>query len=222
MPQDVPIPSQKDEFTSQRQAMVEGQLRRRGIVSEPVLEAMNHVPRHRFVPPEITHASYNDCPLPLGHGQTISQPYIVALMTELSRPRATDRVLEVGTGCGYQTAVLASLVNEVYSIEIVPALAHEAEHRLSQLGYHNVHIRIGDGHEGWSQFAPFDIILVAAAPPRVPQPLVDQLARGGRMVIPVGRVEQRLLLIERSVDGSLNESYIIPVAFVPMTGQAQV
>ena len=169
-----------------------------------VLEAVGRVPRHRFVPLRDRDKAYNDGPLPIGHGQTISQPYIVALMTELVQPQANDRVLEVGTGCGYQAAVLAELVAEVYSIEIVQPLADEARQRLKDLGYTNIHVRCGDGYQGWAEHAPFQIILVTAAPDHVPQPLVQQLAPGGRMVIPVSPgTAQELLFLEKLPDGQV-------------------
>jgi protein-L-isoaspartate(D-aspartate) O-methyltransferase len=201
--------------------MVDSQILRRGIRDERVLEVMRRIPRHLFVPKNLRSEAYDDHPLPIGHGQTISQPYIVALMTELVRPEPSDRALEIGTGCGYQAAVLSELVKEVYSIEIVEPLAKEASSRLSQLGKTNVEIRFGDGYQGWAEHAPFQIIVVTAAPDHVPQPLVDQLAPNGRMVIPVGRNSQELQLIEKSNDGTLRRTDITPVAFVPMTGIAE-
>lgn len=203
-----------------RQRMVEEQIRARGVSDRRVLEAMQRVARHRFVPQRVADAAYDDSPLPIGHGQTISQPYIVALMTELVRPEAGDRALDVGTGCGYQAAVLAELVDRVYSIEIVDPLATEARDRLQRLGYSNVEVRHGDGYGGWPEQAPFDVIIVAAAPEEVPQPLLDQLAAGGRLVIPVGRHAQQLMLYEKQADGSLTPAVVAPVRFVPMTGQA--
>lgn len=213
-------PGDDAEFSLLRWAMVDDQMRARGIDDLLVLEALARVPRHRFVPRHLRRSAYEDQPLPIGHGQTISQPYIVALMTQLARPRAGQRALEIGTGCGYQSAVLAELVNQVYSIEIVELLAEEARQRLRNLGYANVQVRAGDGYRGWIEHAPFHVILVTAAPDHVPASLVEQLAAGGRMVIPVGRTRQELLLIEKLADGQLRESRIAPVAFVPMTGEA--
>jgi len=207
-------------LTSQRMAMVQTQIERRGIRDPGVLEALRRVQRHQFVPPELMDQAYQDTPLPIGHGQTISQPYIVALMTELVRPQPGMRALDVGTGCGYQAAVLAEMVDQVYSIEIVAELADQARQRLSLLGYKNVQVRHGDGYAGWFEQAPFDIIVVAAAPERIPRPLLEQLANGGRMVIPVGLDSQDLKLIEKDSQGAIRESTITGVRFVPMTGQA--
>jgi protein-L-isoaspartate(D-aspartate) O-methyltransferase len=205
-----------------REQMVVEQLERRDIVDPRVLATMRRVPRHEFVPRLFAAASYDDRPLPIGHGQTISQPYIVALMTQLVDPAPTARVLDVGTGSGYQAAVLAELAAEVYSIEIVVPLAQEATQRLQTLGYANVHVRQGDGYRGWPEHAPFDAIVVAAAPARIPQPLIDQLAPGGKMAIPVGQAWQELLLIEKDEAGRIYERSVVPVAFVPMTGEAEV
>ena len=209
------------EYREQRRAMVEYQLRERDIVDENVLEAMSRVPRHLFVPESYRRAAYADGALPIGHNQTISQPYIVALMTQLSRPAPEKRALDIGTGSGYQAAVLAELVRNVYSMEIVCPLADEAADRLKTLGYDNVMVRCGDGYQGWKEHAPFDIIIVAAAPGHVPQPLIDQLAPGGRMVIPVGDRFQDLLLIEKHEDGTTEQQTLVPVQFVPMTGEAE-
>jgi protein-L-isoaspartate(D-aspartate) O-methyltransferase len=208
------------DFTSQRQRMVQQQLVTRGIKDARVLAAMAKVPREEFVPPESRAASYEDGPLPLGYAQTISQPYIVAFMTEQLRPKPSDRVLEVGTGSGYQAAILADLVSEVYSIEIVERLAKDAEATLQRLGYKNVHLKIGDGYQGWPEVGPFDAIIVTCAPDKVPQALVDQLKDGGRMVIPVGeRFAQQLYLLEKK-NGQLKQSATLPVRFVPMTSEA--
>jgi protein-L-isoaspartate(D-aspartate) O-methyltransferase len=203
-----------------RERMVESQIRSRGVADERVLAAMESVPRHRFVPPALSDAAYRDHPLPIGLGQTISQPYIVALMTEALRPQPDDRILEIGTGSGYQAAVLSLLVAEVYSIEIVEELAATSSVLLQELGYRNVRVRHGDGYRGWPEQAPFDGIIVTAAPGHVPQPLVEQLRPGGRMVIPVGEDYQELKLIQKTESGT-RESVLIPVRFVPMTGEAQ-
>lgn len=210
-----------DPYTETRRDMVRWQLQRRDISDERVLEAMRRVPRHRFVPESQREAAYGDHALPIGHGQTISQPYIVALMTQLSRCGPDSKVLDVGTGSGYQAAVLAELVDKVYSIEIVEPLASEARERLSDLGYENVEVRHGDGYHGWPEHAPFDAIITAAAPGRVPQPLVDQLAVGGRLVIPIGRGYQELVVIEKRSGGKTSRRTVLPVAFVPMTGTAE-
>ena len=200
--------------------MVQQQLITRGINDGRVLAAMSKVPREEFVPAESRTASYKDGPLPIGGGQTISQPYIVAFMTEQLRPKPGDRVLEIGTGSGYQAAILAELVKEVYSVEIVEPLARNAEATLARLGYKNVHLKVGDGYKGWPEEAPFDAIIVTCAPDKVPQPLTDQLKDGGRMVIPVGeRFAQELYLLEKK-NGQLKESVTLPVRFVPMSGEA--
>jgi len=209
------------DFTAQRQRMVQQQLVTRGINDARVLAAMAKVPREEFVAPESRTASYEDGPLPIGYGQTISQPYIVAFMTEQLHPKLSDRVLEVGTGSGYQAAILAELVSEIYSIEIVQPLAKNAEATLQRLGYKNVHLKIGDGYQGWPEAGPFDAIIVTCAPDKVPQALVDQLKDGGRMVIPVGdRFAQQLYLLEKK-DGQLKQSATLPVRFVPMTSEAE-
>ena len=188
---------------------------------EKVLSALNEVRRHEFVPRNARDEAYANHPLPIGHGQTISQPYIVALMSDLARPGPDVRVLEIGTGSGYQAAILAELVAEVYSIEIVPELAAEAGERLRRLDYSNVHTRLGDGYYGWEAAAPFDAIVVTAAASHVPPPLVEQLKPGGRMVIPVGgRFQvQQLMLVEKQADGSLLSRQVLPVRFVPLTGE---
>lgn len=184
-----------------------------------VKEAMAHVPRHLFVPPSYQRYAYDNVPLPIGHGQTISQPAIVALMTDLLQPRKDQRVLEIGTGSGYQAAVLAELVGSVYTIEIVEPLGLQARERLARLGYGNVEVRIGDGYKGWVERAPFDAIMVTAGAEQVPPPLVQQLKPGGRMVIPVGpaRDIQHLTLIEKQPDGSIRSRKVLPVRFVPFT-----
>jgi protein-L-isoaspartate(D-aspartate) O-methyltransferase len=201
--------------------MVEQQLKSRGIKDERVLAAMAKVPREEFVPADARVEAYVDGPLPIGHKQTISQPYIVAFMTEQLRPKPSDRVLEIGSGSGYQAAILAELVADVYTIDIVEPLAKTAEATLQRLGYKNVHIKVGDGYKGWPEEAPFDAVIVTCAPEKVPQPLVDQLKDGGRMVIPVGeRFAQQLYLLEKK-NGQLKESVTLPVRFVPMLREAQ-
>jgi protein-L-isoaspartate(D-aspartate) O-methyltransferase len=208
-------------FRKARRDMVEHHFRRRDITDQRVLEVMERIPRHLYVPENLQDSAYADRPLPIGRGQTISQPYIVALMTQLANPQADSRALDVGTGSGYQAAVLGELCKEVYSIEIVEDLAQQAADRLARLGYQNVHVRAGDGYQGWPEHAPFDLIIVAAAPAHVPQPLIEQLAPGGRMIIPVGRFQQDLMVIEKLQDGTVRQWSEIPVAFVPMTGEAQ-
>ena len=205
---------------AEREAMVREQIEARGVRTAAVLQAMRKVPRQEFVPESARRAAYDDCPLPIGQGQTISQPYIVALMTELARLTPESRVLEVGTGSGYQAAVLAELAAEVYTIEIVPELAHRAEGDLVRLGYKNVHFRIGDGYRGWPELAPFDAIVVTAAPEKIPPPLLEQLKVGGRLVIPVGGYQQELKVVTRTA-GGYREETSGSVRFVPMTGQAR-
>jgi protein-L-isoaspartate(D-aspartate) O-methyltransferase len=206
---------EQGDMAEKRERMVKEQIERRGIADERVLDALRRVKRHLFVPTADVDEAYEDHPLAIGHGQTISQPYIVALMTESVDPKPTDRVLEIGTGSGYQAAVLSLLVKEVYSIEIVDALGRAAEQRLKDLGYANVHVLIGDGYQGWPEHAPFDAIVVTAAPPEVPAALVDQLAEGGRMVVPVGTSYQELLLIEKK-NGKTSKRVVTTVRFVPM------
>jgi protein-L-isoaspartate(D-aspartate) O-methyltransferase len=190
-------------------------------LSSRVLDAMRTVPRHEFVPPAQSPDAYANRPLPIGGGQTISQPYIVALMTELMQAKPTDRVLEIGTGSGYQAAVLSVLAREVYSIEIVPELGRRAAETLARLGYRNVVTKIGDGYQGWPEHAPFDAIIVTAAPDHVPPALVAQLTPGGRLVIPVGAVLQNLMVVSKAADGTTTSTRIIPVRFVPLTRDKQ-
>ncbi|WP_157231757.1 protein-L-isoaspartate(D-aspartate) O-methyltransferase [Cecembia lonarensis] len=207
---------QADHFKSQRALMVETQLVQRGIKDKAVLDAMRKVPRHLLVPEKIRDYAYDDRPLPIGEGQTISQPYIVAFMTELIQPTKNMRVLEIGTGSGYQAAVLAEIVKEVYTIEIFEGLGKRAEQDLNALGYTNIHLHIGDGYKGWPEAAPFDAIIVTAAPENIPQPLIDQLAEGGIMVIPVGeegKVQQ--LILGEKTKGKFKTRYISSVRFVP-------
>jgi protein-L-isoaspartate(D-aspartate) O-methyltransferase len=201
-----------------RERMVVEQIEARDVVDRRVLAAMRTVPRHRFVPEALRPEAYDDHPLPIGEGQTISQPYIVAIMSELLRLEGGERVLEVGTGSGYQAAVLAGLAAEVYSIEIVEPLARQAAATLRELGYTGVAVRAGDGYLGWPEAAPFDAIIVTAAPDHVPQPLVDQLKPGGRLVIPVGVFYQELLQCVKAPQG-LQCTSVIPVRFVPLTGE---
>ena len=207
-------------FSMRRERMVEEQIVARGITDPRVLAAMRKVPRHLFVPEDQREGAYEDGPLPIGEGQTISQPYIVALMTELVAAQPESRCLEIGTGSGYQTAVLAELVKDVFTIEIISPIAARALTLLQDLDYTNVHGRIGDGSRGWPEEAPFDGILVAAAPEQIPAPLLHQLRVGGRIVIPVGSHSQDLMLITRTEIGYREET-ITPVRFVPMTGDVE-
>ena len=213
------IPDSTDTFLNDRLKMVETQIIRRGVKDKRVLDAIRKVPRHRFVSEKLAGYAYGDEPLPIGFGQTISQPYIVALMTELLQLKPDSRVLEIGTGCGYQAAILAELCASESSIEIICGLADMADSNLKALGYH-VDVRCADGYRGWQEKAPFDCIIVTAAPDKVPQPLLDQLAEGGRMVIPVGDIYQELKLI-RKINGEIKTTNVIPVRFVPMTGEAE-
>lgn len=205
-------------FIGAQMDMVVQQIEARGIKDERLLRAMLTVKRHLFVPKEYRMLAYTDRPLPIGEGQTISQPYIVALMTELLQLGGDEKVLEIGTGSGYQAAILAELAREVYTIEIIEPLALRAESLLVKLGYKNITVRCGDGYAGWEEHAPFNAIIVTCAPPEIPQPLLQQLADGGRMVIPVGTDYQELILIEKT-DGEIKKSSIVPVRFVPMTGE---
>lgn len=215
-------PFSEEQFLRQREEMVRFHLEGRDIRDRRVLEAMKKVLRHRFVPAALRPYAYADSPLPIGEGQTISQPYIVALMTQVAEPRSHHRALEVGTGSGYQAAVLAEVAKEVYTIEIVPSLAQRASQLLQELGYKNVHVRPGDGYRGWPEKAPFDMILVTAAAERIPEPLLEQLAEGGRLVMPVGEEAgfQVLTLVTKK-KGQLKKELITGVRFVPMTGEAQ-
>ena len=209
-----------DPTRAARDRMVDEQIVTRGIKDKAVLAAMRTVPRHELVPPEMRAHAYDDGPLPIGFNQTISQPAIVAHMTELAAVKKGSRVLEIGTGSGYQAAVLAAMGADVYTIEIVEPLGKRAAKDLARLGYGRVKTRIGDGYQGWQEAAPFDAVIVTAAPPRVPEPLKQQLKQGGRLVIPVGEVFQELVVITRTAKG-YTEDRIIPVGFVPMTGKAQ-
>ncbi len=213
---DVPPAQDEELLTRRRQQMVETQIRARGIKEPRVLAAMTSVPRHRFVRDRDVDLAYGDYPIDIGLGQTISQPYIVAFMTEALRLEPTDKVLEIGTGSGYQAAVLGRIAREVYTIEIVPELAERSARVLKELGSTNVRVRSGDGYAGWPEQAPFDAVIVTAAPDHVPQPLVDQLRVGGRLVVPVGRGDQDLLVLTRTPDG-IREDGRLPVRFVPLT-----
>jgi len=212
--------SQEDSYAETRERMVRFQIENRKVRDKLVLAAMRKVPRHLFVPESLRDQAYTDGPLPIGAGQTISQPYIVALMTELLDLRGGEKVLEIGTGSGYQAAVLAEIAGQVYSIEIICQLAEVADTRLKELGYDNVTVRCADGYQGWMEHAPFDGIIVTAAPDHIPQPLVDQLKVGARLIIPVGDVFQELKVIVKTESG-IKEMDAIPVRFVPMTGEAE-
>ena len=207
----------EDRYLEARRTMVETQIRRRGVTDPRVLAAMSKVPRHLFVPRHLWEQAYSDYPLPIGENQTISQPYIVALMTQLLRLKRGDKVLEIGTGSGYQAAILAELTDEVYTVEIIPQLAESAAERLKRLGYTNVHVLNADGYYGWKEHAPYDCIIVTCAPDHIPPPLLEQLKDGGRLVIPVGPPGgyQTLWLVERKGDDFIHKS-ITGVIFVPL------
>ena len=207
----------EQDFVAARKRMIERQIVARGITNQRVLKVMGTVPRHELVPASYRNRAYVDEPVPIGYAQTISQPYVVALMTEQLDPKPTDRVLEIGTGSGYQAAILGQLAAEVYSIEIVPELARSAANTLRELGYTNITVRQGDGYKGWPERAPFDGIMVTAAPPELPQALVAQLARGGRLVAPIGSTwNQELIVIEKKTDGTITRRSMGAVSFVPM------
>ena len=218
-PSPATTPSGGDELARQRDEMVRTQIAARGVKDSAVLDSLRNVPRHQFVPLEYLDEAYADHPLPIGYGQTISQPYIVGLMTEALNPKAGQRVLEIGTGSGYQAAVLAELGLDVYTVEIIPELAERAEQTLHNTGYDQVHVRQADGYFGWEEHAPYDAIIVTAAPDHLPQPLVGQLVEGGRLVIPIGPAGsyQTLWLFERR-EGNLEASNLGDVSFVPFTG----
>ena len=207
--------SPETSFAQKRKQMVENQIKARGIKDPRVLDAMLKVKRHRFVPSHIRHLAYEDYPLSIGEGQTISQPYIVALMTELLSLKGTEKVLEIGTGSGYQAAILAELAGEVYTIEIFESLARQSEGLLKELHYKNIRVKFGDGFLGWPERSPFDGIIVTCAPEKIPPPLLEQLAEGGRLVIPVGKYRQDLKLL-RKIKNRIKEEDVIPVRFVPM------
>lgn len=207
-------------YEKMRDAMVKDQIERRGIKDKRVLDAMRTVLRHEFVPDHLKKYAYADEPLPIGEDQTISQPYIVAYMTEKLALQPGHKVLEIGTGSGYQAAVLAEIIDSVYTIEIVDVLAKRARKKLESLGYKNIIVKSGDGYKGWPEYAPFDAIIVTAAPTKIPQPLVDQLKVNGRMILPVGDYSQDLVLIQNSDSGTI-EQRLLPVRFVPMTGEIE-
>ena len=213
-------PAEHGWYTAARERMVADQIERRGVRDPQVIAAMRQVPRHLFVPKALRGMSYSDRPLPIGEGQTISQPYVVALMTELLAPTGEEKVLEIGTGSGYHAAVLSRVVGEVYTLEIVPGLGSRAARLLEGLGYDNVHVRIGDGYHGWPDEEPFDAMVLTAAPEEVPPPLIDQLRLGGKIVVPLGGDDQELIVLTKGEQG-LRRQRITPVRFVPMTGKAQ-
>lgn len=213
------VPDEDEIFVESRLQMVDDQIMPRGIEDPSILDAMRRIPRHKFVPDDMVELAYNDHPLPIGYGQTISQPFIVALMTQALNPKPGQRILEIGTGSGYQAAVLAELGVEVYTIEIIPELADQAAKRFEELGYTNIHTLTADGYFGWDDFAPFDAVIVTAAPDHLPQPLANQLGEGGRLVIPIGPVGfvQTLWLFEKQ-EGELQATNLGGVTFVPFTG----
>ena len=215
------VAQSRDRFDAIRRRMVAEAIEAEGVTNPLVLEAMRNVPRHEFVSGGLRARAYEDVALPIGSQQTISSPFIVAYMTETIDPQPADRVLEIGTGSGYQAAVLASIVAEVYSIEIVETLAKSAEKRLQKLGYENVSVRHGDGYEGWAEHAPFDRIIVTCSPESVPQPLIDQLREGGTMIIPIGERYQQSFYLFRKEDGKLKKKKLVPTLFVPMTGASE-
>jgi protein-L-isoaspartate(D-aspartate) O-methyltransferase len=211
----------QDPFIDARAHMVAVQIERRGVKDEKVLEAMRKVPRHLFVPKRVRSSAYDDTPLAIGYGQTISQPYIVGLMTECLDLQGGEKILEVGTGSGYQAAILAEIADSVFTIEIIEQLSARADKLFRDMNYDNVYVRHGDGYQGWEEQAPFDGIIVTAAPGHIPQPLIEQLKVGGRMIIPVGDWYQELILLKKKSRKKIVKESVIPVRFVPMTGQAQ-
>ena len=216
-----PVAAPARDFAAEREKMVREQIAMRGITDGPLLAALRKVARDQFVPERMRNLSYTDQPLPIGYDQTISQPFIVAFMTAKLQLRPTDRVLEIGTGSGYQAAILAQLSGHVYTIEIVAPLGERARATMQRLGYKNVHVKIGDGYQGWPEKAPFDAVIVTCAPEQVPRPLVEQTREGGRIIIPVGSAGiQRLYRLEKK-EGVLKHEAILPVLFVPMTGQVR-
>ncbi len=211
----------EEQLAKMRNEMVDTQIKVRGINDQRVLEAMRKVARHEFVPEEELNGAYDDNPLPIGYGQTISQPYIVAYMTMMLSLQGDERVLEIGTGSGYQAAILSVLTKEVFSIEIVEPLCRQARTRLDSLGYKNVRVLCGDGYQGWPEHAPFDAVIITAAAKEVPDPLIEQLKVGGKLIMPVGAFFQELVLLNKKADGKMEKSKLIPVRFVPMTGEAE-
>jgi protein-L-isoaspartate(D-aspartate) O-methyltransferase len=207
-------------YEKMRLTMVRDQIERRGIKDIQVLDALRKVPRHKFVPEHLQKYAYADEPLPIGEDQTISQPYIVAFMTEKLQLESYQKVLEIGTGSGYQAAILAEIVDSVFTIEIVDILARRAKDTLKKIGYKNIYVKSGDGYKGWPEHSPFDAIIITAAPTKIPQPLVEQLKIGGRMILPLGEYSQELVLIEKSEDG-IRRKDLLPVRFVPMTGEIE-
>jgi protein-L-isoaspartate(D-aspartate) O-methyltransferase len=207
-------------YEKMRITMVDDQIERRDVRDQKVLDAMKKVPRHEFVPEHLRKYAYADEPLPIGEDQTISQPYIVAYMTEQLELKPTDKILEIGTGSGYQAAVLAEIADSVFTIEIVDVLARRAESTLKTLGYRNIMVKSGDGYKGWPEHAPFDKIIITAAPTRIPQPLLDQLKVGGRLILPLGDYSQDLVLIQKNEAG-VTQRKLLPVRFVPMTGEIE-
>ncbi len=205
----------EDSWAEHRERMVETQIINRGVKDERVIAAMRQIPRHLFVPPDVVDYAYNDEPVPIGEGQTISQPYIVAYMTEMLNLKEEDKVLEIGTGSGYQTAILASIAKEIYTVEIIASLSSKAQELLAQLGYRNIYFKIGDGTFGWEEHAPYDAIIVTAAPASFPRQLEAQLKLGGRMVVPVGSTFQELYLLMREKEG-IKKKKLLPVRFVPL------
>jgi protein-L-isoaspartate(D-aspartate) O-methyltransferase len=222
-PQENLLSVESDAYQLERFRMVETQLRGRDIQDPKVLKVMSRVPRHLFVPTGLAREAYADHPLPIGEGQTISQPYIVALMTQLAGIKQGEKVLEIGTGSGYQAAVLAEMTGTVYTIEIRPALAQQAQNRLKALGYEKVQVRQGDGYYGWPKEAPFDVIMITAAVNHIPPPLIQQLNKGGRLILPLGNTTffQTLTLVTKGPDEKLDVQHLTTVAFVPMVGEAQ-
>ena len=209
---------QDDKYTGTREKMVEDQIESRGISNQPTLDAMKKVPRHKFVPPNLLDRAYDDGPLPIGYGQTISQPYIVAYMTAVIDPKPGQKILEIGTGSGYQAAVLAEIVDSVFTIEIITELTNSSQKRLEELGYKNVFCKNADGYYGWEKYAPFDAIVVTAAAEHIPPPLIKQLKDGGEMIIPVGSpfLNQTLILVEKNGE-EITTTSLLPVRFVPFT-----
>lgn len=216
------VPAEPNSISVARERMVIEQIQRRGVKDARVLEAMRKTPRHEFMPPDVRNLAYDDRAIAIGYSQTISQPYVVAFMTEALALKPEDRVLEIGTGSGYQAAILAELVKEVYTIEILEPLGKRAADTLARLEYENVQARIGDGFRGWEEAAPFDAIIVTCAPHAVPQPLIDQLVDGGRMIIPVGpQGEPQNLVLLKKIGNKVEQQKVLPVTFVPMTGEAK-